>query len=225
MPTTEIFVNNADNSMMIVDSAADPNSGGHAAARDGATATNQDSADAQSGNIIYERISKGGNTTIQVKRYFGFFDTSGITTEVTSATLSVYRVLGGGVDFIAVKSDAFGGDGGTAAAAADFNNLDFSTPYSSNTNIPASTGYQDITLNNTALADIQNNNVFIIALCQHANDFSDSDPGGNLSGQSLTINTGDNSTGPPRLTVTTVDSTLKLSSGLIKLTSGLIRIS
>ena len=227
MPTTEIIVNNADAAVQILDAAADPNSGGHVAVRDGATATNEDGVNAQTAGAVYTRVTKSGTTTYQCKRYFGFFDTSGITTEVTSATLSVHRANGGGFNVIVVKSSAFGGDGSAAIDVNSFNDLDFSTPYSSATNIAASSGYHDITLNSTALTDIENNDILIIALCQHANDFSDSDPGSGVTmEESLTINTGNHSS-QPKLSVTTADpipKTLKLKSGLIQLKNGIIRI-
>ena len=227
MPTTEIIVNNADAALSIVDSAADPNSGGHAAVRDGTTATNEDGVNAQTGGVGYTRVSKGGSTTYQARRYFGFFDTSGITTEVSSATLSVHRASGGGFNVIVVKSSAFGGDGSAAIDVNSFNDLDFSTPYSSATNIPASTGYHDITLNNTALTDIKNNDILIIALLHNAYDFSDTDPGSGVTLEEVvTINTGNHSS-QPKLSVTTADpipNTLKLKSGLIQLKNGIIRI-
>ena len=69
--------------------------------------------------------------------------------------------------------------------------------------------------------------ILIIALCQHANDFSDSDPGSGVTmEESLTINTGNHSS-QPKLSVTTADpipNTLKLKSGLIQLKNGIIRI-
>jgi len=226
MPTTNILVNNADNSTLITSVAPDPNSGGHVAVRDASTADSVGTISNTLMALSYQRASKGGNTTYQVGRIFFLFDTSGITETVSSATLNIKRNLGGGFDIIAVKSSAYGGDGSVPGiTTGDHDSLDFSTPYSSATTVAASTGFYAITLNATALTDIKNNNAFIVTLCQHANDFSDSDPGAGVNvGFSLTINSGDASDeNSPFLAVTTDDGSrpIILKSGLIKVKNGL----
>ena len=96
---------------------------------------------------------------------------------VASATLTfVVGGNAGSTDLIPVKSDAFGGDGGTALANADFNNVDFSTPYASQTTDHPASETVTFTLNATALADIKNNDAFIVALLESDHDFSDSEP-------------------------------------------------
>ena len=111
-----------------------------------------------------------------VNRSFLLFDTSSITGTVASADLSIYGHTSVTADVIAVKSDAFGGDGGTAIAAADFNNFDTGTPYSSQISSWSTSGYNDIQLNATARADIQNNNVLIVCMMEHDYDFQNSAP-------------------------------------------------
>jgi hypothetical protein len=72
---------------------------------------------------VAKGLSRGGGITYTVYRTFMYFDTSGITGTVASATLSVRGAFSNDGSVIAVKSDAFGGDGGTALANADFNNI------------------------------------------------------------------------------------------------------
>ena len=114
------------------------------------------------------------------KRVFLHFDTSGITGTLSAAHIDVN---GGGTsdpdpnDTIMIKSTAFGGDGGTALSNDDFNNVDFSTAYASAVGTGGSTtGTATFTLNATALADIKNNDAFIVALLESDHDFSDSEP-------------------------------------------------
>ena len=226
MPTTNILVEDTDNFTLKTSAASDPNSGGHAAVRDGSTSDSIGTISSTLSVASYQRSSKGGSTTYQCARAFMLFNVSGITDTVTSATLNIRRDTGGGFDVIAVKSSAYGGDGSAPGiTTGDHDSLDFSTPYSSATNINASTQFYAISLNATALTDIKNNNAFIVALCQHANDFSDSDPGAGVNvSTTLGISTGDTSDDrSPFLAVTTDDGSrpIILKSGLIKVKSGL----
>lgn len=70
---------------------------------------------------VHKSAGRGGSTLYGVYRSFMVFDTSGITGTVASATLSIYGVSQNDGSIIAVKSNAFGGDGGTTLAKADFN--------------------------------------------------------------------------------------------------------
>ena len=110
-------------------------------------------------------------------RIFLHFDTSGITGTVSAAHIDID---GGGSsvdpnDTIMIKSTAFGGDGGTALATSDmFSSLDYSTAYSTElTSWNASTN-NEYTLTAAALADIKNNDNFILAIVDHDNDYSNS---------------------------------------------------
>ena len=110
-------------------------------------------------------------------RAFMSFDTSGISVAPASATLKIYGYGSySSADVIAVKSDAFGGDGGTGLVTGDYNNIDFSTPYSSELATWSTSSYNDITLNATALTDIKNNNAFIVSVIEHDYDYSNSAP-------------------------------------------------
>ena len=110
-------------------------------------------------------------------RIFLHFDTSGITGTVSAAHIDID---GGGSsvdpnDTLMIKSTAFGGDGGTALATSDmFSSLDYSTAYSTElTSWNASTN-NEYTLTAAALADIKNNDNFILAIVDHDNDYSNS---------------------------------------------------
>ena len=149
-----------------------------------AVGTWSDIRDATSGNTpvtsrsavamyVFHTPGRGSNV-YNVTRSFYWFDTSGITGTVDSADLSIYGYHSGTADVIVVKSDAFGGDGGTALAGADFNNFDTSTPYSSEVTSWSTSGYNDIALNSTAKTDIQNEDALIVCVMEHDHDFQDS---------------------------------------------------
>jgi len=157
------------------------NISGHSSARGASTGTATANENLSSSGIKYFRTSGRGAASIAIARSFFFFDTSGVTGTVSSATLDISfssNVFTGGFNIILAKSDAFGGDGGTALSNDDFNNVDFSTPYASAVATGgSSTGTAAFTLNATALADIKNNDAFIVALLEFDHDFSDSEPG------------------------------------------------
>ena len=107
-------------------------------------------------------------------RLFAHFDTSGISGDVSDATLTIY---GGGTtsaaDVIVLKSTAFGGDGGTALAPADFfNEIDYSTGYSVEYTTTWATGANVIPLISAAQTDIKNSNNFTVAVVNHDADYS-----------------------------------------------------
>ena len=126
---------------------------------------------------VYKFMGRGADQ-FRIHRTFLYFDTSGITGTVSSATLKLNFVgsLIGNHSCIAIKSDAFGGDGSTALAGSDFNNLDFNTPYSSEITGTSTSAYTDITLNSDARSDMQNNDSLIMAIINHDHDYSNSEP-------------------------------------------------
>tara|TARA_R110002012_G_scaffold288276_2_gene480926 strand:+ start:1896 stop:2591 length:696 start_codon:yes stop_codon:yes gene_type:complete len=141
-------------------------------ARDASTGTLGGSASDSSEGFAAGALafSGRGSTTYKVNRSFFHFDTSGITGTVSSATLKIYfltDVNDGNV--IIIKSDAFTG-GSNALVADDFNNLDFSTPYSGEVDTTTA-GLTNITLNATALTDIKNNNDFKFAVVNFDYDY------------------------------------------------------
>ena len=146
-------------------------------ARGASSGTNKSDTATRSISAVYISHSSGrGSDSYLIYRSYFYFDTSGITGTVASATLDIYGYNYGTADVIAVKSDAFGGDGGTGLATADFNNFDDSTPYSSEVPLWSTSGYNDITLNATALTDIKNNNAFIVCIMEYDYDYQNSAP-------------------------------------------------
>ena len=135
---------------------------------------------------VSRSASRGGGSVYAVYRAFMYFDTSGITGTVSSATIKIYGASENDGSAIAVKSTAFGGDGGTALAATDFNNIvgfsagsslaGLATDYSAaiTTTGYSITGYNDFTGTADLRAAMQNNNVVIICLMDYTNDYLNS---------------------------------------------------
>jgi hypothetical protein len=205
------------------------NTGTHAGSRDASSADNAYNTSTQNtAAITYQRGSKGGIFYI-ISRTFMYFDTSGITNEVTDATLKIYGSGNNSGNVVVQKSTAFGGDGGSNLVAGDFDNIDFSTLYSGEVSTWLTNNFNDITLNSTALTDIKNNDYFIVAIINYDHDHRDNDPGINVEATNGVIfSEFGTSSRRPKLEVTTAEATLpplKLTSGLIKVTEGLVKIS
>ena len=130
--------------------------------------------------------SRGGGNTYQIRRSFMYFDTSGITSTLSSATIKIYGYGGNDGSVIAVKSTAFGGDGGTALATTD---LDAITGYSAGSSLAgaatvygaqiltsswSTSSYNEMTGSSDLLADMKNNNVVIICFMNYTNDYLNS---------------------------------------------------
>jgi len=122
-----------------------------------------------------------GGTTYSVNRSFFCFDTSSITSTVSSATIKVRGYLNNSGSVIAVKSTAFGGDGGTDLAVGDFDAI---SGYSAGSSLGSSattyggpigswsaSGYNTFTGTSDLLADMQNNDVVIICLMDYGYDY------------------------------------------------------
>ncbi len=120
-------------------------------------------------------FSGRGAVTYKVWRSFFDFDTSAITSAISSATLKLYfsNNVGNG-NAIVVHSTAFTGSSGTLAAG-DFKNLDFNTPYSGQIDT-SSTGLTSITLNSAALSYMQNNDKLKIAVINYKYDYDNQSP-------------------------------------------------
>ena len=140
---------------------------------------------ASSGNFtaVTRFSSRRGGNTYRVVRSFMYFDTSGITGTVSAATIKIRGYSGNDGSVIAVKSTAFGGDGGTALATTD---LDAITGYSAGSSLAgnatiygpqiltsswSTSSYNDFTGTSDLRADMQNNNVVIICFMDYTNDY------------------------------------------------------
>ena len=129
---------------------------------------------------------RGGGIGYTVYRSFIVFDTSGITGTVASATLSIRGVSTNDGSVIAVKSNAFGGDGGTALASGDFDAIagwsagsslaGSATVYGSQilTSSWSTSGYNNFTATSDLLSDMKNQNVVIICFMDYTNDYLNS---------------------------------------------------
>tara|TARA_R100001377_G_scaffold79193_1_gene57300 strand:+ start:227 stop:904 length:678 start_codon:yes stop_codon:yes gene_type:complete len=127
--------------------------------------------------IRYLATSGRGSLTHSIYRTFLYFDTSGLTGTISDASLNIEGATNHNIDVSVFKSTAFGGDGGTALATSDFfSTIDFSTVYFVGQDWVPTTNNLD--LNSTANADIQNDDAFICALVQKNND------GGNVAATS-----------------------------------------
>ena len=160
-----------------------------AAARDITSGGTPDTNDLQfnSATIAVKAGSRGGGSTYYVNRTFMYFDTSGITGTVASATIKVkgYQFNTGSV--IAVKSTAFGGDGGTALASGDIdaivgwttgasaagNVTDYSSQITSGWNNSA---YNDLASTSDLRADMKNNDAVIICFMNYTYDYLNVEP-------------------------------------------------
>jgi len=150
----------------------------HSAARNATTSQaqgQQSSGVAQT--FSYEKYVSGRSYLYSIYRAFFYVDTSSITSTVASATLNVKGFTNGGSRAILVPSTAFGGDGSASIADGDYDNLSFNTNYNSSFTIWNTSSNNAITLNSTALSDIENNNYFICALIEYDSDYLNSEPG------------------------------------------------
>ena len=155
-------------------------------ARDGTTSTSSSDSSSQTTTFTWAYSvadPRAGTVVYGVRRSFMVFDTSGISGTVASAELSVRGYSANDGSVIAVKSDAYGGDGGTNWSTSDFNNIvGFSTGSSlagnatvygaqkTTTNWTTS-GWNDFTATSDLLADIKNNNVVIVCFMDYTNDY------------------------------------------------------
>ena len=148
--------------------------------RDASTGTLGDaSGTSDSFAVSVFRFTGRGADTYRAHRSFFHFDTSGITATVSEATLKLFSTsVAGDANIIVLASDAFTG-GSDALVADDFNNLDFSTPYSGEVDTSGTSGSGttfDITLNAAALAIMTSSNDFKIAVVNYDYDYNNTAP-------------------------------------------------
>ena len=126
--------------------------------------------------------SRGAGNTYRVIRSFMWFDTSGITGTVSAATIKIRGYNQNSGSIIAVKSTAFGGDGGTALAAGDIDAMPgWTTGASAAGNVTnystqiasgwSTGGYNDLASTSDLRSDMENNNVVIICLMDYTYDY------------------------------------------------------
>lgn len=147
-----------------------------AAARDEASGTSTAQGTDEDSAVQYFKSTGRGGGTFRYIRSFLQFDSSSITSAVGSAILNIESEgISDTADVIVCASDAFGG-ASDDLINDDFNNVDFSTAYSSEVSTWNDNGANNaITLNAAARTAIQNNNSFICAVVDHDSDFQDTD--------------------------------------------------
>ena len=159
--------------------------------RGAGTGTSASSTGTASAYAIRSDVSagRGGGSTYTVTRTFMYFDTSGISTDVQSATLKVYGYSQNSGDIIAVKAtsgisslatsdfDAITGWSSTSDGSGGGDNESNVTKYSDEITTWTSSGtYNDITLNSNALADMKNDDTLYICLINYDHDLKDIAP-------------------------------------------------
>ena len=147
------------------------------------------------GTSAYRAAARGGGYVFNIYRSFFYFDTSGITEDLSEATFKVYGYNQGGGDLIAVKSNSdietlgtadFGSIVGwntTTDGSGGGDNESNVTKYSAEISTWSTSGYNDITLNAQALADMRDDDTIYICLINFDNDLKDIAPTGNSSNQ------------------------------------------
>ena len=126
--------------------------------------------------IRFLKSASRGGATYSITRYFVKFDTSGISTNVTAATITIKSFS---TSFMApsttvMKSTGFTNNG--ALTGTDFATVNFSTAYSGTHATWQQNGSNNtITLNSTARSDIQNNSTFIVAIVTTDFDLANED--------------------------------------------------
>ena len=138
----------------------------------------------------YRAAARGGGYSFTIYRSFFYFDTSGISADVNSATFKVYGYSQGGGDLIAVKSNSdietlgsadFGSIVGwdtTTDGSGGGDNESNVTKYSAEISTWSTSGYNDITLNAQALADMRDDDTVYICLINFDYDLKDIAPTG-----------------------------------------------
>ena len=140
------------------------------------------------GTAAAKVVGRGGTVYI-IYRSFFFFDTSGITDNVGSATLKLMGYYGTDGDCMALKStsdietlgtadfNAIVGWSTTTDGSGGGDNESNVTKYSDEITTWTSSGtYNDITLNSNALADMKNDDTLYICLINYDHDLKDIAP-------------------------------------------------
>ena len=149
-------------------------------ARDATSGTSfQNAAATATSAIRCAKTSFRGSTSFFISRAFFEFDTSGISTTPSAATLKLYGQTNTSADFFVVKSTVadgatiqfaeFDSIDGWSAGADNSSNV---TKYSSEVTSWSTGAYNNITLTSDALSDMASEDNFKICLIQSDNDLA-----------------------------------------------------
>ena len=138
-----------------------------------------DSPTTNTTNAVMSFFSAGrGGGTILFHRTYVYFDTSGITATPTSAKLKLTTVSFNQSDVIVMNGlNAFGGDGNSALATNDFNEVNIgglTQIFSSGVSLGI--GAVEISLNSSALSQITSDDDTVMCLMNNTFDFSGTTP-------------------------------------------------
>ena len=138
----------------------------------GSTATDSPTSNINNAIMAFFSAGRGGGTFLFQRTYI-YFDTSGITTLPSSATLKITGVTSNSSGcIVADGGNAFGGDGNTALATTDFNEVDIGgSPTAYSGQISWNTSLNSISLNSTALANIRSQDNTNFCVLNNNNDF------------------------------------------------------
>ena len=161
-------------------------------ARDATSGTSASSTSTRYQFAVLVRVTgTGASTANNMFRSYFYFDCSGITSTVSSATLKLFGYTSNSGDVIAVKSSAPNTDGSTALATGDWDAIPgFAagqsmagnvTDYSAEVTSWSTSAYNSITLNATALSDLQNNNAFQVCVVNYDHDYLNVPPSSGTS--------------------------------------------
>lgn len=166
-----------------------------AAVRNGTTGTSTTNR-VSSGTLLSENFAimvikdpgRGGGT-FRVRRYFLAFDTSGITSTVSSAAIKFTTSNGNDLPRVAVVKTTSDG-----SSTSNFDDIDGFVPGDNTTMAGNVTDYSSqpaadfssaglgtqftLTLNSTALSDIQSLNTFLVGLISYNHDYLNVEPSG-----------------------------------------------
>ena len=138
----------------------------------GSTATDSPTGNVQTAIMAFFASGRGGGTFLFQRTYL-YFDTSGITTLPSSATLKITGVTSNSSNVIVADgNNAFGGDGNTALSTSDFNEVDIGgSPVAYSGQTSWNTSLNSIALNSTALSNIRSQSNTIFCVLNNSNDF------------------------------------------------------
>ena len=164
-------------------------SGSWSTARDAASGTYQGGLSGSSLSVQASvATARGGGTSYRIYRSFFKFDTSGVTSTVASATLKITGNSTTTADVIALKcphdfgfanadfDNITGWTTGSSDGSGAGDNESNVTKYSAEISTWSTSGYNDITLNAQALADMRDDDTVYICLLNNGYDMKDIAP-------------------------------------------------
>ena len=132
-------------------------------------------------NVQYFKSSGRGGGTMRFKRTFVYFDTSGVSSDVASATIRVTGYSGATnpatADTLFIVSTAFGTDGSSNLTTAEFNDIDYTKSRTAVINAADydTDGTNDYTVNADGLTQIRDSNALILALIEEDADLNNTE--------------------------------------------------